>query len=226
MRRAASRAIEEACPKEITMDATNELMKRTESGATSCGDAVSAPTAWWRCVRADEFDAASMHEMKTAIAKVAMPGAHRWPTRSDHEEISRLEWFGGLWLHDMIPCLPAAAVKAALVDAARTKKKGKAAAAGLRVAGPAILSYDGPRDVRQLWDDPAFRLRTGVRVRDSTTMRTRARFPEWSADVVVHFLPSVVSPAEVADFLEIAGYLIGIGDWRPEYGRFTVQLNE
>jgi hypothetical protein len=178
----------------------------------------AAPLLMHNGALADPLDGRSI-----ALAAIT---SKRAKTRSDHEEISRLEWFGGLWLHDKIPCLPAAAVKAALVDAARTKKKGKAVAAGLRVAGPAILSYDGPRDVRQLWDDPAFRLRTGVRVRDSTTMRTRARFPEWSADVVVHFLPSIVSPAEVSDFLEIAGYLIGIGDWRPEYGRFTVQLNE
>jgi hypothetical protein len=55
----------------------------------------------------------------------------RMKTRADHEEISRLEWSGGLWLHDERPCLPALAVKAAVVDAARTRKKGKAATAGL-----------------------------------------------------------------------------------------------
>jgi hypothetical protein len=145
----------------------------------------------------------------------------RAKTRADHEEISRLEWFGGLWLNDKRPCLPAAAVKAALVDAARTRKKGKAATAGLWIDGPAMLSYDGPSDVRELWEDPRYRLRTGVRVREATTMRTRGRFPEWSADVTATFLTGVLSKSEVAEFFKIAGFLVGIGDWRPEYGRFT-----
>src|ERR1700724_2686344 len=49
----------------------------------------------------------------------------RAKTRADHEEISRLEWFGGLWLNDKRPCLPAAAVKAALVDAASHAEEGQ-----------------------------------------------------------------------------------------------------
>jgi hypothetical protein len=146
----------------------------------------------------------------------------RAKTRADHEEISRLEWFGGLWLHDKRPCLPAPAVKAAIVDAARTRKKGKAAIAGLWIDGPTMLSYNGPSDVRELWEDARFRLRTGVRVRDVTTMRTRGRFPEWSADVTAKFLTTVLNRSEVIEFFQIAGFLVGIGDWRPEYGRFTV----
>ncbi|MEH2474080.1 hypothetical protein V1281_004736 [Nitrobacteraceae bacterium AZCC 2161] len=164
-----------------------------------------------------------LDERAVALAEIT---SKRAKTRADHEEIGRREWHGGLWLHDQRPCLPAAAVKAALIDAARTKKKGKAAAAGLWVEGPAMLSYDGSTDVRVLWEDPNFRLRTGVRVRDATTMRTRARFPEWSAEVVVTFLASVLNRAEVTDFFQIAGFLVGIGDWRPEYGRFTTVLIE
>jgi hypothetical protein len=145
----------------------------------------------------------------------------RMKTRADHEEISRLEWSGGLWLHDKRPCLPASAVKAAVVDAARTRKKGKAATAGLWIDGPTMLSYDGPSDILSLWEDPKFRLRTGVRVRDVTTMRTRGRFPEWSGDVTAKFLTTVLNKSEVIEFFQIAGCLVGIGDWRPEYGRFT-----
>lgn len=158
-----------------------------------------------------------------ALAEIT---SKRAKTRADHEEIGRREWYGALWLHNQRPCLPAAAVKAALIDAARTKKKGKAVTAGLWVEGPSMLSYDGPSDVRDLWENPSFRLRTGVRVRDATCMRTRPRFPDWSAEVAVTFLPSVLNRAEVMDFFRISGFLIGIGDWRPEYGRFTTVLIE
>jgi hypothetical protein len=145
-------------------------------------------------------------------------------TRADHEEISRLEWFGGLWLENNLPCLPAAALKAALIDGARTRKKGKAVTAGLWIEDPAMLNYDGAEDVRELWEDKRFRLRTGVRIAQNRMMRTRARFPEWSATVSAKFLPTVLNRSEVIEFFQIAGFLVGIGDWRPEHGRFIVEV--
>lgn len=162
-----------------------------------------------------------LDERSTNLAAVT---SKRSKTRADHEEISRLEWFGGLWLESNLPCLPAAALKAALIDAARTRKKGKAVTAGLWIEGPAMLTYDGSKDVRELWEDKRFRLRTGVRIAQNRTMRTRARFPEWSATVSASFLTTVLNRSEVIEFFQIAGFLVGIGDWRPEHGRFTVEV--
>jgi hypothetical protein len=36
------------------------------------------------------------------------------------------------------------------------------------------------------------------------------------------FIPSL-NRSEVLEFFEIAGFLEGLGDWRPKFGKFTVK---
>jgi hypothetical protein len=86
-----------------------------------------------------------------------------------------------------------------------------AARAGLIVTEPAMIDYDGPSDMRELFKDANFRLRALVRVRDARTVRTRPRFARWSANVSASFLPSLLNRSEVLEYFRIAGAL-GIGD--------------
>jgi hypothetical protein len=148
----------------------------------------------------------------------------RSKTRADQEMIAELEWYASLWLHDARPCLPEHVLESVFVDGAKFKRKGRAAAAGLEVIAPAMISYDGPRDLAAMWKDPEFRKRTGVRVRDARTIRTRPRFPEWSAEFTAAYLPSVLDRDEVIAFYRISGALVGVGDWRPKFGKFTVEV--
>ena len=88
------------------------------------------------------------------------------------------------------------------------------------------LAYDGPKDPRALCDDPRFRLRCGVRVGTSRVMRTRPRFPAWAADLAVDYLPSLLNEHDVRRFVVVAGEQVGVGDWRPRFGRFLVDEAE
>ncbi|HZQ14066.1 MAG TPA: hypothetical protein VFB31_14775 [Pseudolabrys sp.] len=150
----------------------------------------------------------------------------RGKTAADHEEIARIEWYGGLWLSEGRPCIPAEAVEASFIAAARARKKAKQARAGLMVMAPCPLDYEGPRDIDKLWQDPAFRLRRSVRVGNARTIRTRAHFAAWRVDALVSFVPTLLDRAEILDIFAIAGSQEGIGDWRPKYGRFTVESIE
>jgi hypothetical protein len=147
----------------------------------------------------------------------------RSKTKADYEIIAELEWFGCLWLHNSRPCLPEHVLESVFVDGARHKRKGRAAMAGLEIVAPALLEYDGPRDLPAMWKDPEFRKRAGVRIRDAKTMRTRPRFASWSAELTASYLPSLLDHDEIVAFYKIAGALVGIGDWRPKYGKFTVE---
>jgi hypothetical protein len=82
-----------------------------------------------------------------------------------------------------------------------------AARAGLIVTEPAMIDYDGPSDMRELFKDANFRLRALVRVRDARTVRTRPRFARWSANVSASFLPSLLNRSEVLEYFRIAGAL-------------------
>jgi len=159
------------------------------------------------------------------ISLAAVTGK-RFKTQADHEEIARREWYGSLWLNDKLPCLPQEAIEAAFVKGAITRtKRGDAAKAGFVVNEPAMLVYDGPRDLAELWEDKRFRLRKGVRVKRGRPMRTRPRFPVWSATISATFLITELNRSEVVDFMKIAGAVRGIGDWRPKYGRFEVLID-
>jgi hypothetical protein len=148
--------------------------------------------------------------------------AKRPRTTADLEEISRREWHGSLWLDHERPCIPPEALEASFTEAARTRRRGRQARAGFLVTEPALLEYPGPQTVEQLWQDDRFRLRHAVRIGQARMMRTRPRFSRWTAEFNATFLTSLLSRTEILEFFAIAGFSIGIGDWRPKYGRFEV----
>jgi hypothetical protein len=143
-------------------------------------------------------------------------------TIADHQQIAKMEWYGGLWLLDDKPCILCEAIESAFIKGANTKRKGKHAKAGFACGVSPLLQYEGPTDLAALWDNKAFRLRFPVNVHDSKVMRTRPRFQSWYVDVNVEFLPSLLNPNEVIEILEIAGMREGLGDWRPKFGKFSV----
>lgn len=147
----------------------------------------------------------------------------RSKTVADHEEISRVEWFGGLWLDEGVPCVPAEAIEATFLAGARMQKRGPQAAAGIQVDTAARLFYDGPEDVDELWSNKRFRLRVPVRVGSARTMRTRPRFDTWNIEFTATFLPSFLSRELILEIFTLSGVARGLGDWRPRFGRFQVE---
>lgn len=153
---------------------------------------------------------------------IAAITSKRMKTEADHARIAELEWQGGLWLHDSRPCLPSHCIKAVFVTGAKKRNKGTLAKAAFLPDGPAMVEHDGPKDVTELWEDTRFRHREMVRIREALTARTRPCFPRWRARVSATFLPSMVNRAEIIEFFKLAGPH-GLGDHRPEFGRFLVE---
>lgn len=148
----------------------------------------------------------------------------RTKTEADHEEVARLEFLGSLYLGaDGAPCLPGEMLEACLQQGARKTKQGKQAAAGVIVEHNAPLIYDGPRTADGLWADERFRLRTPVKVAQARVMRTRPIFRAWRAVAEVEFNATLVDQRSVIEWARAAGQQIGLGDWRPKFGRFAVE---
>jgi hypothetical protein len=144
-------------------------------------------------------------------------------TESDYLELSRLEWHGGLYLTDGKPCIPGEVIEACLMEAARKRKKGKQAQAGIIVPDDALIQYDGPNDPAAMWESGDFIHKVGVKVQRNKVIRTRPIFKKWALDLEVLYLDSLLNRSEVEAFVQIAGQIIGLGDWRPKFGRFSVQ---
>lgn len=147
-------------------------------------------------------------------------------TEDDHLAMSRTEWLGGLYTdQDGDVCIPGEMIEAMLKKGAQKNKMGKLAEAGVLVDDSPKLVYEGSvkaDKLETLFGDKRFTLRVGVRIGTSKVMRTRPIFRKWSLAFDVQYLPDVVSASDVRDSLEWASKAIGLGTWRPKYGRFRV----
>ena len=164
-------------------------------------------------------------------------------TEEDLEEMSTVEWWAGLYLTEpaeidenntvTAPPMSRVTVGAHLLDSmiregARKSKLGKQASAGCIVTGNGKFSYDGPANVNDLAGKPKYAFRVPVKVSTSKVMRTRPIFPVWSCVIDVELDETVIELDQIKTACEMAGKLVGIGDWRPGaprggyYGRFQV----
>jgi len=146
----------------------------------------------------------------------------RKKTEADFEQLAKLEWFGSLYLSNGVPCIPGEVLEAGFIEASRKSKRGPQAKAGIVSDGFWNLEYDGPKAPDELWQNEQYRLTVGVRVQKSRVMRTRPIFKEWAATVHLDYLPDQLSADEVIETMEILGRIVGLGDWRPRFGRFEI----
>jgi hypothetical protein len=159
--------------------------------------------------------------------KIGEVSKKRKKTEADHEQMAKLEWLGSLYLSDEKPCIPSHVIEAVLIGkggAARKMRMGKQAMAGLIVEKDAILEYDGPQDLEELYKDERFRLRAKVNIQGASVIRTRPIFHPWSAEIEVLYLPELIDKDTIIQWAEIAGAESGLMDWRPKFGRFTAEL--
>jgi hypothetical protein len=152
----------------------------------------------------------------------------RTKTDDDHEELARLEHAGSLYIDpDAGPYIPADNIWRCLYDAAKKSKRGPKVKEGVFIATDINpLAYRGPRDVDGLWKDETFRHIASAKVTTQRVMRTRPIFRDWATDAQGEIDPNILDLAELVQIAETAGHLIGLGDWRPRYGRFEATVRK
>lgn len=150
----------------------------------------------------------------------------RTKTDEDHEMIARLEHAGSLYIDtDIGPYVPGENIARALVDGAKLTKQGIKVTRGVFIATDINpLSYDGPRTIDSLWSDARFRHMASVKIGTSRTMRCRPLFQSWRVQAEGILDPTVLELDDLTTIATNAGQMIGLGDWRPRYGRFTATV--
>lgn len=144
-------------------------------------------------------------------------------TDEDHVEIARIEFFGSFYLDENHgPCWPGENIERMLVDAAKKSKQGPKAKMSLFVDGVCPIIYRGPKTREELWLLEEFRIVASVRVQQSRVMRTRPIFRQWELVVPIQYDPTLIDESDVLRWCEVAGQQIGLSEWRPRYGRFSV----
>lgn len=152
----------------------------------------------------------------------------RKKTEDDLHELSKREWRGSLYTDlNGAPCIPTEVLDACIKSGAKVNKLGKQVEAGAFVLGESVpIEYNGPKSPEAMWDDGRFTHKAGVKVGQARVIRTRPIFRDWSLTFTVQSADDVVDKQQIIDAVNNAGRLKGLCDWRPKYGRFSVESVE
>ena len=157
-------------------------------------------------------------------------------TDKDEERLEILQLHNSMYADDLgYPHIPMRMVRANIEASARKNKEGPSVREGLIVTATKF-KYDldkyGSGTVKDMIENPETRAKirhaTPVTVQRSRIIRIRAYFQlPWSVEVNLETDPELVDLQKLANWIEIGGRRIGIGDWRPEksghYGRFALR---
>jgi hypothetical protein len=154
-------------------------------------------------------------------------------TEEIERQIMRAEWELGLYFDAKLgPYLPTHNLRASLEEGARVNRLGmdvKKATVILTEREP--LQYTGPRTIEGLWAGGVnHRDRRSVGQVGKRIMRTRPLFLDWSVSFELLFDSEVIQRDKLVTAAEIAGRLVGLGDYRPScggtFGRFNVEVSK
>lgn len=138
--------------------------------------------------------------------------------------VNKSQYINALYLNrDLRVVLPMMNIRKSLIEGARRFKRGKDVERGVIFLNDSLLNYDGPSAPAKLWANRKFVDARTVKIGRSKVVAYRPIFPEWSAEVQVIVDDSVINWADVMTAWVTAGNLIGIGDYRPLFGRYTVE---
>jgi hypothetical protein len=148
----------------------------------------------------------------------------RKKTDDDLRQIEKLEWFGGLYADDGVIVQPSSKARKCLINTAKISKMGKMVERALSFDSLYVpLTYEGPKDIQEVFTNSAFHSRLSVGVGTKRVMRVRPKFMPWSFTVKGLFVEDAgLNPEDLERIVEMAGIVEGIGDGRNiGYGRFA-----
>jgi len=159
-----------------------------------------------------------LNPMTQELKKVS---SKRVKTESDHREMAKLEWHAGIYQQEGVVVVPGVMLDKTIIEAARKSRKGKQVQSGVMVDGdPALEFPDKGKSLTALYESGSYTDRRMVVVQKNRIARTRPKFNVWSLQFSIQFDDELVSRSELVDMVDLAGQTIGIGDYRPRFGRF------
>jgi len=163
-----------------------------------------------------------------AIKKICAKGSKKM-TEADYRDRDKAEWLGGLyWSEDLDGiAIPSDNIERCLQEGAKKSRLGKDFAAAVLVEETEVsVDHRMKGETREaMLSNPAYTLRKGVKVQLSRIIRIRPMIPTgWSVKFTVEYDDSIVNESSIVQAARDAGSLIGLGDWRPKFGRFSVEV--
>lgn len=181
----------------------------------------------------------NMHNIQLAnpdgewTKRIARLTGKRKMTEEDRREKARLEFFGGLYVHQNRVIVPQANIKRCLKEAAKANRLGRHIDRALNPADPEAYMAGLPLvfphsrlTPEELWELPQY-WDTTIVASPGRVPRTRPRFTEWALTADWLLFSSLLAAEDLRNIGEYAGLIEGLGDNRVNgAGRFTFSLEE
>lgn len=164
-----------------------------------------------------------LHELTKAHKAVT---GKRKKSEDDYLWLMESEWSASMYFDDEIgPYIPALNIEGCIAEAGKIQRLGKTMKQAVRVvADKHPLEFDGPRKKAKLWQSGKHADVRGVNVGGKKIMRCRPIFLKWATTFDVDYMEDVLDRSDLIHVLEAAGRRIGIGTYRPRFGRFNVEV--
>lgn len=165
-----------------------------------------------------------MHPLSKQIAALTKKQSGS-KTDDDLIELQRLEFMAGLYIDDKIgPYISTDMLLATIRDGGKAQKLGSEVTRSVFIDERMCpLEYVGPRTAKGLWEKGFYDVRS-VKVGASRVSRCRPFFADWKVSFTVIFDPEYLDPDKMDFCIENAGARVGLGDYRPRYGRFSAEI--
>lgn len=165
-----------------------------------------------------------MHPISKQI-KAATSKKSSTRTDDDHIELQRLEFMAGLYIDEKAgPHIPTDMLLATIRDGGKAQKLGAEVTRSVFIEERICpLDYEGPRTAKGLWDKGFYDVRS-VKVGAARVSRCRPIFQDWKVHFTIVYDPEHLDPAQMTFCIENAGARVGLGDYRPRYGRFDAEI--
>ena len=148
----------------------------------------------------------------------------RKKTDEDHAEISKIEFQASMYYdkeHGYY--VPAQNIEACLLNSAKMFKLGTLIKQAVLISENGTFVFpDKDTTPEKLYKKSLYVDMRTVKIGTSKTVRTRPIFMEWASSFTVFIDEDKMNITELKQIVENAGKYVGIGDYRPRYGRFEV----
>ena len=162
------------------------------------------------------------------IAKLNAKGSKNM-TEADHERRDWLDWEGSLYWSESDKCvsIPSDNIERLIKQGADKARLGKKAEAATLVSETdvEVKHRRSGQGKEQLYKDPAYTLRKGVVIKKNRVMKVRPMIPTgWTMTFTVEYDDQILNRDNIINAVSQAGSLVGLGTWRPKFGRFTTEV--
>ena len=148
----------------------------------------------------------------------------RKKTEDDMLEIARLEWLGGLYHDDVAGVhLPGYNIFAAIIGGGKIHKLGTAIKRSALVQDDKVpVQFEGPKTPAAMFKNKQFVDMRSVKVGTSKVLRCRPIFKDWRCTFTMLYEESGIQRSELDRVVRDTGTMVGVGDYRPRFGRFEL----